>query len=71
MDFDYDQSFADTELVDAYELLILEAMGGDHTLFTRQDEVERAWEVLAPVLEHPPPVCFYEPGAWGPPRPTS
>jgi glucose-6-phosphate 1-dehydrogenase len=68
MDFDYDESFAHTELADAYELLILEAMRGDHSLFIRQDGVERAWEILEPVLERPTPVCFYEKGAWGPPE---
>jgi glucose-6-phosphate 1-dehydrogenase len=65
MDFDYQTTFR-TKLVDSYELLILEAMEGDHTLFTREDEVERAWEVLTPVLEAPPSVDFYEPGSWGP-----
>jgi glucose-6-phosphate 1-dehydrogenase len=67
LDFDYGQTFQ-TPLIEAYELLILEAMEGDHTLFTREDEVERAWEVLMPVLEHPPPVVTYEPGSWGPPE---
>lgn len=65
MDFDYQRAF-ETPLIEAYELLILEAMRGDHTLFTREDEVERAWEVLTPILEDPPPVAFYEPGSWGP-----
>jgi glucose-6-phosphate 1-dehydrogenase len=65
MGFDYQSSFH-VPLVDAYELLILEAMHGDHTLFTREDEVERAWEILMPVLENPPRVRFYEPGSWGP-----
>ena len=65
LDFDYQDAFH-TPLIEAYELLILEAMEGDHTLFTREDEVERAWEVLMPVLEQPPPVAFYEPGSWGP-----
>jgi glucose-6-phosphate 1-dehydrogenase len=66
MDFDYDESFAHTEISDAYELLLLEAMRGDRSLFIRQDGVERAWEILQPVLEHPTPVCFYERGSWGP-----
>jgi glucose-6-phosphate 1-dehydrogenase len=66
MDFDYDEAFAHTELADAYELLLLEAMRGDHSLFIRQDGVERAWEILEPVLEQPTPVCFYERGSWGP-----
>jgi glucose-6-phosphate 1-dehydrogenase len=65
LDFDYDSSFR-TPLLEAYEYLILEAMHGDHSLFTREDEVERAWEVLTPALESPPPVVRYEPGSWGP-----
>jgi glucose-6-phosphate 1-dehydrogenase len=66
LDFDYGQAF-ETPLVEAYELLLLEAMRGDHTLFTRQDGVERAWQVLQPILDDPPPVKEYEPGSWGPP----
>ena len=65
MTFDYEQMFHGP-LVEAYEALLLEAMEGDHTLFTREDEVERGWEVLMPLLEHPPPVAFYEKGSWGP-----
>jgi glucose-6-phosphate 1-dehydrogenase len=65
LDFDYDRAFT-TPLLEAYEHLILEAMDGDHTLFTREDEVERAWEVLMPVLEDPPLVIQYEAGSWGP-----
>ena len=62
MEFDYDEDFAGTEISDAYERLILEAMRGDHSLFIRQDGVERAWEILQPILDDPPPVCVYEPG---------
>jgi glucose-6-phosphate 1-dehydrogenase len=65
LDFHYERQF-ETELVEAYELLILEAMEGDHTLFTREDEVEQAWAVLMPVFRNPPPVGQYEPGSWGP-----
>ncbi len=65
MDFDYETEFH-TEIADAYELLLLEAMEGDHTLFLRQDGVERAWEILAPLLERPSPAVPYEPGSWGP-----
>jgi glucose-6-phosphate 1-dehydrogenase len=65
LDFRYDRQFQ-TELIEAYELLILEAMEGDHTLFTREDEVEEAWAALMPVLRNPPPVVQYEPGSWGP-----
>jgi glucose-6-phosphate 1-dehydrogenase len=65
MDFEYQETFQ-APLLGAYELLILEAMEGDHSLFTREDGVERAWQLLMPVLENPPPVVPYEPGSWGP-----
>ncbi|HEU4356002.1 MAG TPA: glucose-6-phosphate dehydrogenase [Actinomycetota bacterium] len=65
MDFDYERSFMH-EPAEAYERLLHDAMGGDHTLFTRADGVERAWEVVTPMLEHPGPLCTYEPGSWGP-----
>ena len=65
LDFDYGSAFR-TPLIEAYELLILEAMEGDHSLFTSEDAVERAWEVLMPVLENPPPVIQYPAGSWGP-----
>ncbi|MEX0756015.1 MAG: glucose-6-phosphate dehydrogenase [Actinomycetota bacterium] len=67
MDFDYADEFGGG-ISDAYELLLLEALEGDHTLFLRQDGVERAWEILEPVLRHPGPVAPYEPGTWGPPE---
>jgi glucose-6-phosphate 1-dehydrogenase len=67
MEFDYAEDFPHQEIADAYELLILEAMRGDHSLFIRQDGVERAWEILQPVLDHPSPIHMYEPGTWGPP----
>src|SRR5207237_7863673 len=63
--FDYGETYRQP-LIEAYETLLLEAMEGDHTLFTREDEVERAWEILDPVLQDPPEVQFYEPGSWGP-----
>ena len=66
MEFDYSQDFAGHEIVDAYELLLVEAMRGDHSLFIRQDGVERAWEILQPVLDSPAPIREYEPGTWGP-----
>jgi glucose-6-phosphate 1-dehydrogenase len=54
------------EVLEAYERLILDAMRGDHTLFTTADGIERLWEVSIPVLEAPPPVRLYEIGSWGP-----
>ena len=54
------------DVLEAYERLILDAMRGDHTLFTTAEGIERLWEVSAPLLESPPPVRFYAPGSWGP-----
>ncbi|MDX7951123.1 glucose-6-phosphate dehydrogenase [Lichenihabitans sp. Uapishka_5] len=54
------------EVLEAYERLILDAMRGDHTLFTTADGIERLWEVSVPLLEAPPPVRLYQPGSWGP-----
>jgi glucose-6-phosphate 1-dehydrogenase len=54
------------DVLEAYERLILDAMRGDRTLFTTAEGIERLWEVSTPLLEAPPPVRFYAPGAWGP-----
>ncbi|MBI3648687.1 MAG: hypothetical protein HY240_08065 [Actinobacteria bacterium] len=67
MDFDYEEEFG-SGLMEAYETLLLEVMRGDRTLFIRQDGVERAWEVLEPVLDHPGQVVPYGFGSWGPPE---
>jgi glucose-6-phosphate 1-dehydrogenase len=64
--FHYADSFAKKMALEGYERLILEAMLGDQSLFTRSDGIERVWEVSQPLLEHPPPVLEYEPGSWGP-----
>jgi glucose-6-phosphate 1-dehydrogenase len=70
MDFTYDASFG-TASPEAYERLLLDAMKGDATLFIRNDEIEEAWDLLAPILNawdsaNPPPVCQYQAGTWGP-----
>jgi glucose-6-phosphate 1-dehydrogenase len=70
MDFAYDTSFA-VDSPDAYETLILDALLGDASLFTRADEVEAAWSVVTPILnawaEMPPPrFPDYAAGTWGP-----
>lgn len=54
------------EVLEAYERLILDAMRGDHTLFTTAEGIERLWEQSALLLESPPPVRLYAPGSWGP-----
>jgi glucose-6-phosphate 1-dehydrogenase len=49
-----------------YEVLLLDAMRGEGTRFTRQDGVEETWRIFQPLLEQPPPVHPYAPGSWGP-----
>jgi glucose-6-phosphate 1-dehydrogenase len=65
MDFAYRGSF-DAAPAEAYERLIYDAASGDHTLFPREDGVDRAWEIVRPVLDAPPEVDPYEAGSWGP-----
>jgi Glucose-6-phosphate 1-dehydrogenase len=66
MTFRYADSFCHRRELAGYERLILDAMLGDQSLFTRADGVERLWQVSAPLLENPPPVQPYTPGSWGP-----
>ena len=54
------------DVLEAYERLVLDAMRGDHTLFTTAEGIERLWELSAPLLAAPPPVRTYSPGSWGP-----
>jgi hypothetical protein len=66
LSFRYEDSFATSSQLEAYERLIHDAMLGDQNLFTRADGVERLWEVAAAVLDDPPPLHPYAPGSWGP-----
>src|SRR5882762_1610126 len=54
------------DVLEAYERSILDAMRGDRTLFNTAEGIERLWQVSMPLLENPPPVRLYPPGAWGP-----
>ena len=51
--------------LEGYERLILDAMLGDQSLFTRSDGIERLWEISTPLLDHPPAVEPYQPGLLG------
>ncbi len=66
MTFHYRDSFCAANNLEAYEHLILEAMLGHRSLFTRSDGIERLWEVATPLLKDPPPVVRYAKGTWGP-----
>ena len=70
MDFHYRSSF-DIALPEAYERLLLDALAGEASLFTRSDSIEAAWSLLDPLLQaweapeaqHP---LIYPTGSWGP-----
>jgi glucose-6-phosphate 1-dehydrogenase len=50
MEFLYGTSFL-SQSPEAYERLITDAMRGDATLFTRDDEVEAQWRICDPILQ--------------------
>jgi glucose-6-phosphate 1-dehydrogenase len=68
--FSYSEAFGGDTPV-AYETLILDAMRGDATLFTRRDEVESEWKIITPIEEAwaalpPPQFPNYAAGSQGP-----
>ena len=71
MEFLYGTSFL-SQSPEAYERLITDAMRGDATLFTRNDEVEAQWRICDPIVEsmgrsaHGPACRTYEAGSQGP-----
>jgi len=70
LEFRYGTSFL-SESPEAYERLILDAMLGDATLFTRDDEIEALWGIIDPILEawdadRSTPIPQYESGGPGP-----
>lgn len=71
MDFHYRDSFNDKSIPEAYERLLLEALDGDASLFTRSDGIEASWMLIDPLLEGwqtpaAPPLVTYLRSAWGP-----
>jgi glucose-6-phosphate 1-dehydrogenase len=69
-EFNYKDSFSES-LPEAYERLLLDALRGDATLFTRSDELEAAWEFVTPILQAwrtgpAPEFPNYAAGTWGP-----
>ena len=71
LEFHYEDSFGGQEIPDAYERLLLDALGGDASLFIRSDEIEQSWTIMDPLIEglselsaRPPEI--YEQGSPGP-----
>jgi len=70
MSFLYKDAFAESS-PEAYQRLLLDAMRGESTLFTRTDEVEAAWRLVTPLLnawsqEGRKDLQSYGAGSWGP-----
>ena len=71
LEFHYQSAFAGQAIPDAYERLLLDALNGDASLFTRSDEIEQAWSIIDPFVigltgpDGPAP-NEYERGSWGP-----
>jgi glucose-6-phosphate 1-dehydrogenase len=70
LDFRFAREFTGT-MPDSYQRLLLDAMNGDASLFSRSDEVETAWGIIDPIhaaWQSPaaPPLETYPKGNWGP-----
>lgn len=70
MDFRYGSSFG-TSVPEAYERLLLDALVGDSSLFTRADEIELAWKLVTAILDgweaqKATTIPTYAAGTWGP-----
>ncbi len=71
MNFHYHDAFGAVAIPEAYERLLLNALEGDATLFTRSDGIEAAWRTIDPIIQTwesdtAPPLSTYESGSWGP-----
>jgi len=70
MGFSYQQNFDDHGHPNAYERVLVDAVKGDHTLFTTSEEVLASWRVVQPVLDEwgkrSDDLIIYEPGTQGP-----
>jgi glucose-6-phosphate 1-dehydrogenase len=63
---DVDEAFDGVDGLEAYERLLHDVMLRERLLFTRAEQIERIWEVCAPVIDAPPEVQPYAPASWGP-----
>ncbi len=71
LEFHYRDQFRESPIPEAYERLLLDAMLGDASLFTRSDEIELSWTLIDSVMNHlnnagGPEVLNYPRQTWGP-----
>lgn len=68
MDFHY-SNLKNSELLTAYERLLLDVVKGDATLFSRSDAVRACWQFVQPILDYKKQkfdLYGYAAGTWGP-----
>jgi glucose-6-phosphate 1-dehydrogenase len=63
---DVEEAFDGADGLEAYERLLHDVMLRERLLFTRSEQIERLWEVCAPVIDEPPELQAYAQGSWGP-----
>ena len=73
MDFHYADDFGPEAIPDAYERLLLDALMGDASLFTRADTIELAWTLVDPIQQAwdqagAAGLARHPQGSWGPPE---
>jgi glucose-6-phosphate 1-dehydrogenase len=71
MEFHYRHGFQEIGIPEAYERLLLDALQGDASLFTRSDGIELSWKLMDPIIQgwegpNAPLLTIYERGSWGP-----
>jgi glucose-6-phosphate 1-dehydrogenase len=71
LEFHYRHAYPDVEIPEAYERLLQDALNGDAALFMRSDEIERAWQIMDPLIAaseraDTPPPDTYAVGSAGP-----
>ncbi len=65
LEFRFQSAFGEEHETE-YELLLGDAIEGEHSLFADQATIEESWRIFDEVVANPPPLEFYEPGTWGP-----
>ena len=70
IEINVDDDQVDDIIDDAYETLILDVFNGNTMLFSRSDFVEKAWEIVDPILneinKNNIKLFGYKAGTWGP-----
>jgi glucose-6-phosphate 1-dehydrogenase len=70
LEFHFRDAYGANAIPEAYERLLFDALQGDAALFMRDDEIERAWTIMDPLIaatSRPEvPMLEYKPGSSGP-----